>query len=301
MRRRRTAAAAAAAEIAEAHSSGELVIPDVPDVALQQTDISWDTDAAGKRVILGTGRYGTVCSGTLYGSEPVAIKCIPLDGGGSAKTKWVDRIMREVALLKACRSNYVVNYLGYSFSAAEMQLVTELLRGGDLAEAIKAGSVSWAAHGSGIALDIASGLHYLHSRSPKVVHLDLKSSNVLLTEEFRAKITDVGLAQVLPMSKNYLSSVGDTAQGTFPYAAPEQLMGTRCSTAADMYSFGVVLWEMCTGEPPVRGRMRDVRVPQEAPQAIADLMQACWDAEPDKRPTAAHAIEVIKFLAPDNV
>lgn len=205
----------------------------------------------------------------------------------------IRRMLDEIALLKACRSNHIVNYLGYTISDNELQLVTELMAGGDLMVAIQQKRVTWRRYGAQIALDIASGLHYLHSRSCKVVHLDLKSSNVLLSRNYRAKINDVGLSQVLPLSKSYIAS-GATF-GTFAWSAPEQLMGKRCTTSADIYSFGVVLWEVCSGETPVRGYMRQLTA-DDCPPEIDKLIQRCWEFDPTARPTAAECIEALEKL-----
>ena len=91
-----------------------------------------------------------------------------------------------------------------------------------------------------VALDAARGLAYLHSR--RIAHLDIKSANVLLTREGKAKISDVGLARVVQAS--HISSLD--AQGTFAYAAPELISGAKCSESADLYSFGV---RSCPGLP----------------------------------------------------
>lgn len=95
-----------------------------------------------------------------------------------------------------------------------------------------------------VALDIARGLHWLHSRS--LVHLDIKTSNVLLTADGRAKIADFGLSHFLS-DRDYLSE-SVVQMGTFPYAAPEVLLASKVTTKADLFSFGVVLWELVTGE-----------------------------------------------------
>ena len=131
---------------------------------------------------------------------------------------------------------------------------------------------------------MAQALAYLHHY--KIVHLDIKSQNVLLTrsgltmsmlaavlvrlccwQEFNrpeychpgrdgsAKVADVGLAQVA--HDTYLTQVNSL--GTFAYAAPELLAGDRCTTKADLWSFGVLIWELVTREPPQRGKLRDVR------------------------------------------
>lgn len=129
-----------------------------------------------------------------------------------------------------------------------------------------------------VAKDIATGLHYLHEK--RVIHLDLKSSNILLRwnghgefdkddpsngvdqselpqSPFRAKVSDVGLARILPDTKEYILSLD--GGGTWNWCAPEVILGQKCTSATDMWSFGVILWELATCEIPVRSRMREVK------------------------------------------
>jgi serine/threonine protein kinase len=283
-----------------------LTVPDIAgaDAALSPGSIAFDASDDGKaRVILGAGQFGTVYRGRLFG-EAVAIKCMPLRLGGGATS---DRLLAEVAVLKACRSDFVVQYRGHEVRAdgaggRELLLATEVMAGGDLRNALDEGHVSWGKGGARIALDVASGLQYLHSRSPRILHLDIKSKNVLLAAEggagdaWRAKIADYGISQVLPASRSYLAS-NLAMQGTLAWAAPEQLLGQRCTVAADVFALGVVLWELVTGEGPVRGRMRDVQAPEECPPEVAELMTRCWAAEPGKRPSAAECVTVLqKFI-----
>ena len=190
-----------------------------------------------------------------------------------------NQVLREIALLKACRSQHVVSFMGACFLDGEVQLVTELMPAGDLWTALRKGQVSWSRCGRQIAMDVASGLSYLHSR--RVIHLDLKSSNILLrwtggpdeskdapssqgtlepevsSCKYQAKVSDVGLARIVPESREYISSLGGA--GTWNWCAPEVILSQKCTSAADMWSFGVILWELCTQEIPVRGRMRPVR------------------------------------------
>jgi serine/threonine protein kinase len=189
------------------------------------------------------------------------------------------QVLREIALLKACRSQHIVSFMGACFLDGEVQLVTELMPAGDLWNALRKGQVSWSRCGRQIAMDVASGLSYLHSR--RVIHLDLKSSNILLrwcggpdeskgtsssqgtlesevsSCKYQAKVSDVGLARIVPESREYISSLGGA--GTWNWCAPEVILSQKCTSAADMWSFGVILWELCTQEIPVRGRMRRVR------------------------------------------
>ena len=90
---------------------------------------------------------------------------------------------------------------------------------------------------------------------------------------------------MLVMSRRYCV-YADACGGTWPWVAPECILGQRCSSAADMYSFGVVLWEIVTGEIPVRGMLRDVEEGKECPEGFGALITSCWEANPAARPTA---------------
>ena len=148
-------------------------------------------------------------------------------------------------------------------------------------------AVQWWAAGRGLALDVVRGLHFLHKG--RVRHGDLKSSNILLTaDRRRAKIGDVGLAKVLSTA-----TTAAPAGGTYVYAAPEVLLNTRCDEKSDMYSYGIILHELATLGRPQRGAMRPVAVPAEAPAAVASLIARLLDPDPDARPTAREAFDII--------
>lgn len=120
---------------------------------------------------------------------------------------------------------------------------------------------------------------------------DLKSANIFLSEDTTiAKIGDMGLAQVLHQGELQ----GACPHGTYAWAAPELLAHTRLTSKADMYSFGVVLYELVTLEFPRRGRLRDVCAPEECPPVIKELMEACLSLAVGDRPTAREAFTVIK-------
>ncbi|GAB4814549.1 hypothetical protein N2152v2_001595 [Parachlorella kessleri] len=180
-------------------------------------------------------------------------------------------------------------FLGACLRPGRTMLVTEFMGGGDLRAALSRhpGAFRWGAGGRGraLALDIARGLHYLHAR--RIIHFDLKSNNILLSQDGTvAKIADVGLAAIV--SHKYVSLTG--LRGAFAWAAPEVLMGERhCSEKADIYSLGVVLWELVTCEVPQRGRMREPRVPEECPAEVALLIDRCLAVSPSSRPSAKEA------------
>ena len=350
----------------EPSNDGSFVSFTEEDLILKEAEVTIDKDpVSGEPVVLGKGRFGKVYRGTLLGTEAVAIKCIegnlidkPSAIGGSSDQVVLEgsleshetsdgsfadmsreEVLKEIRLLKSCHSQYIVSFIGAMFRPHEIRLVTELMPCGDLWNALGHGrcprTVSWYDGGIFIAMDVAAGLNYLHEKK-RVVHLDLKSSNILLRESKReppaasptrpaggaasetgapcvspsrsrsrytgsylAKVSDVGLSKILPTSHEYLTSM--QAGGTWSWCAPEVILNAKCTSSADMYSYGVVLWEICTGEVPVRGRMRDVRVPDECPQRIADLVRNClsspYDLSDDghdrTRPKACDVLEIL--------
>ena len=240
---------------------------------------------------LGTGGFGTVYKGLYHGIHPVAIKIIH----HVEEERHKDSFIREASLLKALRHKNVVQFLGACLDGPHgtALLVTELMELGDLWRALSAKDpkgdriFSWYSRGAQCLIDVATGLHYLHSR--RVVHFDLKSANILLSRSGTAKLADIGMARVL--NKSYLSVI--SGLGTFAWSAPEVLAGKRCTEKADIFSFGVVLWEICTGEAPARGDMRSLQAPEDCPQEIVDLYQACVAENPEDRPAAKDLLDVL--------
>jgi len=326
-------------------SSGNLITRDLSEilnfsemdtetaiVVLNDSEVEFDIDqATGKRIKLGQGRFGKVYAGMLLGTQPVAIKCIMSEGvlkhppiskehsgsvsqsnaqssGSSTMNK--ESILREFRLLKSCHSQHIVSFIGIMFRDEEIRLVTELMDI-DLWTALRNRLVTWYNGGLFIARDVAAGLKYLHEKK-RVIHFDLKSSNILLQEasqlgrheqmpdgytiNYRAKVGDVGLSHFLPASQDYLNSI-ESSKGTWNWCAPEVILNEKCTSSVDMYSYGVVLWEIVTGEAPIRGRMRDVKVPEECPQVVSDLIKACIDPAIHGgkvlRPTAAQAFKTL--------
>lgn len=149
----------------------------------------------------------------------------------------VRRFIGEAVILKGLRHVNIVQFLGaFCGAGGAVALVTEYLPRGDLYRLLGRDfdrQYAWWRRGRGVALDIARGVLYMHTRAPPIIHLDLKSANVLLARDFTAKIADVGLAKVLSRADTKVS-----LEGTFDYAAPELLSGERVSEKADVYSMG---------------------------------------------------------------
>jgi len=201
-------------------------------------------------------------------------------------------ILREVAILKSCRDRNIVQFLGACILDERILLVTELMESGDLWHALvqykESGILKWYIRGKRIAIEIARGLYYLHRHN--IVHFDLKTPNVLLTRDGTSKISDVGFANIL--SNTHLST--NEAAFTFAWAAPEVLIGAPCSNKVDMYSYGVVLWEIITGEQPRRGMLREIRVPEECPAEVEQLLTRCLNPDPHVRPSCKDVVAVLE-------
>jgi len=257
---------------------------------IDPVEIEFCRDSSGKRIVLGEGAFGRVYKGLRRGVHEVAIKQL----GNLNDPQLIRQFRKEITILgRVSFQPNIVNFYGACLrDPANIMLIMELMAGGDLRHALSSsedGRFKWHGKGRSLALDIAHGLHFLHSS--QVTHRDLKTSNILLSRDGNtAKIGDVGLSR--SMLTDLQSS--NATVGTFCYAAPELLMGERCTEAIDLFSFGVCLWEVVTGQIPTRGYMRDVDVPKECPEEIRQLIADCMESDPSKRPTAEELVRRIQ-------
>ncbi|DBB12705.1 TPA: hypothetical protein ACH3X3_005482 [Trebouxia sp. C0006] len=257
--------------------------------------------ANGEDWLLGMGSYGMVYKAKM-GQLDVAVKTIHRQHVNPQLTSHQAlRIMqKELQILESLPfDKHVVEFHGSYTQDDNIYMVLEFMQGGDLKQALRgplSATLSWYNKGAQIALDVIKGVHFLHCHG--ILHKDIKSGNVLLSEDFgSAKICDVGLAHI--MGDTSLSSSSHYVQTTFTYAAPELLMNERCDERADIFSFGVVVWELITQKHARRGQLREFKVPEECPQAVSDMVCACLDQQAAKRPTAQHIFQVIQTSIQD--
>ncbi|TYH82741.1 hypothetical protein ES332_D02G082400v1 [Gossypium tomentosum] len=211
-------------------------------------DLHLATNRFSKDNIIGDGGYGVVYRGNLINGTPVAVKKL-LNNPGQA-----DKDFRvEVEAIGHVRHKNLVRLLGYCIEGTQRLLVYEYVNNGNLEQWLRGdmsdkGYLTWEARIK-ILLGTAKALAYLHEAiEPKVVHRDIKSSNILIDDNFDAKISDFGLAKLLGDGKSYITT---RVMGTFGYVAPEYANSGLLNEKSDVYSFGVVLLEAITGRYPI--------------------------------------------------
>ncbi|XP_047334520.1 probable receptor-like protein kinase At2g42960 [Impatiens glandulifera] len=211
-------------------------------------DLQLATDRFSAKNVIGEGGYGVVYSGRLINGTEVAVKKI-LNNMGQAEKEF--RV--EVEAIGHVRHKNLVRLLGYCIEGVHRMLVYEYVNNGNLEQWLHGdmkqyGLLTWESRMK-VLLGTAKALSYLHEAiEPKVVHRDIKSSNILIDHEFNAKVSDFGLAKLLGSGESHVNT---RVMGTFGYVAPEYANSGMLNEKSDVYSFGVLLLETVTGRDPV--------------------------------------------------
>lgn len=188
---------------------------------------------------IGNGGFGATYKAEIAPGVLVAIKRLSI-----GRFQGVQQFDAEIRTLGRLHHHNLVTLIGYHASESEMFLVYNYLPGGNLEKFIQertTRAANWRVLHK-IALDIARALAYLHDQCvPRVLHRDVKPSNILLGDDYNAYLSDFGLARLLGTSETHATT---GVAGTFGYVAPEYAMTCRVSDKADVYSYGVVLLEL---------------------------------------------------------
>ncbi|XP_015697141.2 probable serine/threonine-protein kinase PBL16 [Oryza brachyantha] len=215
--------------------------------------------------LIGGGGFGRVYKGSVAAAEGaelqrVAVKVHDGDNSFQGHREW----LAEVIFLGQLSHPNLVRLVGYCCEGDHRLLVYEYMPRGSVESHLFSrvmAPLSWATRMK-IALGAARGLAFLHEAEKPVIYRDFKTSNILLDEEFNAKLSDFGLAKDGPVGDK--SHVSTRIMGTYGYAAPEYVMTGHLTAMSDVYSYGVVLLELVTG----RKSLDKSRPPRE--QTLAD-------------------------------
>ncbi|PON67148.1 Mitogen-activated protein kinase kinase kinase [Parasponia andersonii] len=262
---------------------------------------------------LGSGTFGTVYHGKWRGTD-VAIKRISdrcFAGKPSEQERMRDDFWNEAIKLADLHHPNVLAFYGVVLDGpgGSVATVTEYMVNGSLRNALQKNEKSLDKRKRLlIAMDVAFGMEYLHGKN--IVHFDLKSDNLLvnLRDPHRpiCKVGDLGLSKV---KCHTLISGG--VRGTLPWMAPELLNGSSSlvSEKVDVFSFGIVMWELLTGEEPyadlhygtiiggiVSNTLRPL-VPESSDPEWRSLMERCWSSEPSERPSFTEVANLLRAMA----
>ncbi|TRY60005.1 hypothetical protein DNTS_034660, partial [Danionella cerebrum] len=247
--------------------------------------------------VIGAGGFGKVYKG-VWRAEEVAVKAARQDPDEDISAT-AENVRQEARLFWMLRHRNIIALKGVCLREPNLCLVMEYARGGALNRALAGKKVpprvlvNWA-------VQIATGMDYLHNQTfVPIIHRDLKSSNILILEPLERddlsgktlKITDFGLA------REWHRTTKMSAAGTYAWMAPEVIKLSLFSKNSDVWSFGVLLWELLTGEVPYREidalavaygvavNKLTLPIPSTCPEAFAQLLGECWCPNPHGRPS----------------
>ncbi|KAF7037616.1 hypothetical protein CFC21_047950 [Triticum aestivum] len=195
--------------------------------------------------LLGEGGFGCVYKGILPDGRPVAIKKLKIGNGQGER-----EFRAEVDTISRVHHRHLVSLVGYCVSEGQRMLVYDFVPNNTLYYHLHVNEVplDWRTRVK-IAAGAARGIAYLHEDChPRIIHRDIKSSNILLDNNFEAQVSDFGLARLAADSNTHVTT---RVMGTFGYLAPEYALSGKLTAKSDLYSFGVVLLELITGRKPV--------------------------------------------------
>ncbi|XP_052172337.1 probable serine/threonine-protein kinase PBL28 [Diospyros lotus] len=284
------------------------------------------TNSFREENLVGKGGFGRVYRGTLRSGEVVAIKKMDLPPFKKADGEREFRV--EVDILSRLEHPNLVSLIGYCADGKHRFLVYEFMHKGNLQDhlnGIAERKMDWPLRLK-VAIGAARGLAYLHSGSAvgiPIVHRDFKSTNILLSSNFEAKISDFGLAKLMPEGQEIY--VTARVLGTFGYFDPEYTSTGKLTLQSDVYAFGVVLLELLTGRRAVdlnqgpndqnlvlqvrhilndKKKLRKVIDPEmskssytmESVAMFANLASRCVRTESSERPSMAECVKELQLI-----
>ncbi|XP_049362089.1 uncharacterized protein LOC125826790 [Solanum verrucosum] len=251
-------------------------------------EIRWEDISLS--VEIGQGAFGVVYHGIWKGSD-VAVKVF--FGNQRGETTLLD-YKKEIDIMKRLRHPNVLLFMGAVSSQEKLAIITEYMPRGSLFKVLHRNNPPLdLKRRLRMALDVARGMCYLHRRNPPIVHRDLKSSNLLVDKSWTVKVGDFGLSKL----KHATFLTANSGRGTPQWMAPEVLRNEPSTEKSDVFSFGVILWELMTESIPwkdlnplqvvgVVGFMDGrLDIPQKLDPRVSAIILDCWQSKPEFRPS----------------
>ncbi|XP_016648014.1 PREDICTED: serine/threonine-protein kinase STY46-like isoform X1 [Prunus mume] len=260
----------------------------------------WEIDATLLRYEkkIASGSYGDLFRGSFCG-QAVAIKVLSMEHLNETMREFT----QEVYIMRKVRHKNVVQLIGACTKPPMLCIVTEFLSGGSMYDFVhkQTGALSLQSL-LRVAIDVSRGMNYLHQNN--IIHRDLKAANLLMDDNGVVKVADFGIARVQAQS-----GVMTAETGTYRWMAPEVIEHKPYDHKADVFSFGVVLWELLTGKLPyenltplqaavgvVQKGLRPT-IPSHTNPMLMELMERCWQQEPSLRPEFSEIVKMLQHIA----
>ncbi|XP_051577086.1 tyrosine-protein kinase Lyn-like isoform X2 [Myxocyprinus asiaticus] len=258
-----------------------------PQVVTPWDQDAWEIRKDALRMVkrLGAGQFGEVWLATYKNSTKVAVKTL------KPGSMTVDAFLQEANLMKTLQHERLVRLYAVVTKTPPIYIITEYMANGCLLDFLK----------SPAGRKIAEGMEYLEKKN--FIHRDLRAANVLVSESLLCKIADFGLARVIEDNEY---SAREGAKFPIKWTAPEAIFYGSFTIKSDMWSFGVLIYEIVTyGKVPYSGlgnseviarvqRGYRMQCPENCSQELYDIMKMCWKAKPEERPTFEYMRSVLE-------
>lgn len=252
---------------------------------------------------IGRGAFGKVYRAKWLNDIDVAVKKLHTN----LEDKGKQIFFQELSVLNDLRHPNIVTFYGACVEKRYHALVIEYMSSGSLYQLLhdKAETIPWSERLS-IALQATKGINYLHQHSPAMMHCDIKSPNFLLKKDHKGylvKVSDFGTAKTRTETQTQ-TQVTNSEPHTPNWTAPEIWQGKQHTVKSDIYSLGMVYWEIATNQIPHKGRDIFVihrlvvdgeheTIPDTVQLEFATIIKKCWTKEPDHRPNCSDLLKML--------